>query len=86
MLSANNYNSYAPKLDGTGATGTWKISISGNAATATSATSASALTHKTLTSTTLDNTAGTFAFSGSGLPWDGTDWVGLQVGDSVDKF
>lgn len=35
ILNSSNYNSYAPKLDGTGATGTWKINISGNAATAT---------------------------------------------------
>lgn len=37
VLHEGNYNSYAPKLDGTGATGTWGISISGNAATATNA-------------------------------------------------
>lgn len=37
VLDALNYNSYAPKLDGTGAKGTWGISISGNAATATNA-------------------------------------------------
>lgn len=37
ILHAGNYNSYAPKLDGTGATGTWGINISGNAATATNA-------------------------------------------------
>lgn len=35
ILTSSNYNSYAPKLDGTGATGTWGINISGNAATAT---------------------------------------------------
>lgn len=35
ILHSGNYNSYAPKLDGTGASGTWGISISGNAATAT---------------------------------------------------
>ena len=35
MLTTSNFNSYAPKLDGTGAKGTWGISISGNAATAT---------------------------------------------------
>ena len=34
MLDSGNYNSYAPKLDGTGASGTWGINISGNAATA----------------------------------------------------
>lgn len=38
LLDTSNYNSYVPKLDGTGATGTWKINISGNAATATKAT------------------------------------------------
>ena len=37
ILHSGNYNSYAPKLDGTGATGTWGINISGNAATATNA-------------------------------------------------
>lgn len=37
ILNSSNYNSYAPKLDGTGASGTWGISISGNAATATNA-------------------------------------------------
>lgn len=37
LLHSGNYNSYAPKLDGTGATGTWGINISGNAATATDA-------------------------------------------------
>ena len=33
VLHSGNYNSYAPKLDGTGATGTWRINISGNADT-----------------------------------------------------
>lgn len=31
VLHAGNYNSYAPKLDGTGATGTWNIDIAGYA-------------------------------------------------------
>lgn len=35
ILSASNYNSYAPTLTGTGASGTWGISITGNAATVT---------------------------------------------------
>lgn len=35
VLHSNNFNNYAPKNDGTGASGTWGISISGNAATAT---------------------------------------------------
>lgn len=50
------------------------------------ATAAATLAHKTLDNTTLHNTAGSFAFSGYGEPWAGTDWVGLQIGDSVDKF
>lgn len=33
-LTTSNYNSYAPTLTGTGASGTWGISISGNAASA----------------------------------------------------
>lgn len=37
-LTTSNYNSYSPKLDGTGATGTWGINISGNAASSTKAT------------------------------------------------
>jgi hypothetical protein len=35
VLHAGNYNSYAPTLSGTGATGTWGISVTGNAGTAT---------------------------------------------------
>lgn len=35
VLTAGNYNSYAPTLTGTGASGTWGINITGNAATVT---------------------------------------------------
>jgi hypothetical protein len=38
VIGSGNYNSYAPTLTGGGASGTWNINISGNAATATSAT------------------------------------------------
>lgn len=31
LIHSNNYNSYSPKLDGTGATGTWGINITGSA-------------------------------------------------------
>ena len=37
ILTDNNYTSYTVKKDGTGASGTWGINISGNAATATKA-------------------------------------------------
>ena len=50
------------------------------------ATAAATLAHKTLDNTTLHNTAGSFAFSGSGEPWAGNDWVGLQIGNGNDKF
>lgn len=53
----------APAKDGTGATGTWNISISGNAATATSATSAtSATTATNATNVTLTTSATASAF------------------------
>jgi len=35
VLDSSNYTSYTVKKDGTGASGTWSISITGNAATAT---------------------------------------------------
>lgn len=35
IIHTGNYNSYTPTLTGTGASGTWGISVSGNAATAT---------------------------------------------------
>lgn len=35
MLDSDNYNSYAPSKTGAGASGTWGISVTGNAATAT---------------------------------------------------
>lgn len=44
VLSSNNYTDYVPKKDGTGASGTWGISITGNATTATKAISATKAT------------------------------------------
>ena len=43
LLHSGNYNNYAPSKTGTGASGTWGINISGNAATATSAGNADTL-------------------------------------------
>ena len=37
LLHSGNYNDYAPTKTGTGASGTWGISVTGNAATATTA-------------------------------------------------
>ena len=44
ILDSANYNSYTPTLTGTGASGIWDISITGNAKTATSADSATKAT------------------------------------------
>lgn len=43
FLNENNYNNYAPTKTGGGASGTWGINISGNAASATTATKANTL-------------------------------------------
>jgi hypothetical protein len=47
VLNAANYNNYAPTRTGGGASGTWGINISGNAASATSAASATNATNAT---------------------------------------
>ncbi len=47
ILTSTNYTSFSPSLTGTGASGTWGISITGNAGTATSATSATSATTAT---------------------------------------
>ena len=47
LLDSTNYTSYTVKKDGTGASGTWAIDITGNAATATKATSADSATKAT---------------------------------------
>lgn len=54
-LHAGNYNSYAPTLTGTGASGTWGISVTGSAGSATTATNATntAITDDTATAATM---------------------------------
>jgi hypothetical protein len=44
ILSSSNFTSYAPSLTGGWASGTWGISITGNAATATNATTVAGIT------------------------------------------
>ena len=46
-LSSANYNSYAPTLTGGGASGTWGINITGNAATITSQANSATITAST---------------------------------------
>ena len=64
ILDSGNYTSYTVKKDGTGASGTWGISITGNAKTATSATKATQDGNgSTITSTYLKLTGGTLTIS-----------------------
>lgn len=59
ILHSANYNSYAPTKTGGGASGTWSISVSGNAATATKLATARSITLGGLSS-------GSANFDGSG--------------------
>jgi hypothetical protein len=59
VLTAANYNSYAPTLTGTGATGTWGINITGNAATATTAANYLPLSGGSLTGALIIGTGAT---------------------------
>ena len=71
LLHSGNYNSYAPTLTGTGASGTWGISISGNAATTT----------KLATPRTIWGQR----FDGSANVWSGIDIDGYKDVNSVTK-
>ena len=51
VLDSSNYTSYSPSLTGSGASGTWGISVTGNAATATSAINASFSTNASVSDT-----------------------------------
>jgi len=61
MIHTGNYNSYAPTLTGTGASGTWGINITGNAATATSATTINATSDITVNSVNIGKGGGDIA-------------------------
>jgi hypothetical protein len=63
ILNDANYTAYSPSLTGSGASGTWGISISGNAATATTATSATSATTAT-TATNLANNQSNWTTAG----------------------
>jgi hypothetical protein len=75
-LHAGNYNSYAPTLTGTGASGTWGINITGNAATATSATD----------STKLPLTGGTATNVTLGVRVNNSTYGGNTTGMSAHSF
>lgn len=73
VLSDNNYTDYTVTKTGSGASGTWRISISGNAATATSATSAtSAASADKLNANNGSNTQPVYFTEGKPVPCTGT--------------
>lgn len=55
VLNAGNYNSYAPTLTGTGASGTWSINVTGSAGSASTATNATNATNTAITDDTTTN-------------------------------
>jgi hypothetical protein len=81
----------APSTSGTGASGTWGISISGNAATASSATTATNVTNVTtnqvLTAIAAGSAGavGTYAFLGTGQggPDGGSNYTARNFGDTI---
>ena len=80
-----NSDSYVLKAGG-GYKAESSLSVS-YASSAGSSSYATYLSHLSLTNGgTLNSSSGTFAFSSSSIIVNGNDYVGLQVGDSVDKF
>lgn len=98
VLDSRNYNNYAPTKTGSGASGTWPISISGNAATATTATSAttaatctgnSATASKLATARSIaltGNATGSANFDGSGNISISTNVNTATNADTVDGY
>jgi len=82
-LHTNNYNSYAPTLTGTGASGTWSINVTGNAGG-----SSTSCTGNAATATTTDNINGRAFYnrdSGNGLGQDSytNNGIGYVTGISL---
>lgn len=93
LLDSSNFNLYAPTLTGTGATGTWGINISGNAATATKATkdgSGNTITSKYVTLDTAQTISGTKTMTAglnvSGRCAGGGDDEGIAVGFASNGY
>jgi hypothetical protein len=85
VLTAGNYNSYSPTLTGTGASGTWGISISGNAATVTNGlykVGTNAIPAAVVLNTTADNWMWQWASSGSNDWYLGPTTANFGIGGS----
>jgi hypothetical protein len=70
----------APKADGTGASGTWNISVSGNAATATTATTATDATNAANVATTATSTNADFFIPFVAASTTGNQALGVDAG------
>jgi hypothetical protein len=84
VLHAGNYNSYAPTLTGTGASGTWSINVTGNAGG-----SSTSCTGNAATATTTDNINGRAFYnrdSGNGLAQDSYTNNGIGYVTSVSLY
>jgi hypothetical protein len=78
VLDAGNYTSYSPSLTGGGASGTWGINVTGNAATATKTTANSGYARVGYGMAPFYNWGGSNA--GAGAPSDSTYTTGIDVG------
>lgn len=88
VLHAGNYNNYAPTKTGTGASGTWGISITGNSATATNLANGSAGTipYQTSAGTTAMLAAGTSGYFLKSNNTSAPSWVELSLTDLPDSW
>ena len=85
MLDANNYSSYAATRTGGNTSGTWPISITGNADSATTATTAGALSSMNISQFTNDSGYITSSALGSYLPLAGGTMTGnLTLGGGTN--
>lgn len=81
LLTSNNYTTYTVKKDGTGASGTWGISITGNAKTATNV-AWSGITDKP-TFTTWSETSSVASYSLSNAAWTNTITLPTTAGSYI---
>lgn len=88
VLHSNNFNSYAPTLTGTGASGSWGISITGSAATLTTARSINGTTFNGSANITTANwgAARTLTIGNAGKTVNGSGDVTWTVGEIGAEF
>ncbi|MFZ9767196.1 MAG: tail fiber domain-containing protein [Candidatus Limnocylindrus sp.] len=87
LLHAGNYTSYSPSLTGGGASGTWGINITGNAATVSSITSGQVTTALGYTPYPQANNPGGFITPAGGLNGATNGWSALDgYGTTVPNY